>query len=779
MNLSNRNIITFDKDTFHLHTANTSYIFRITKYGHLEHLHYGAAVSPMDTEALALKSGSPYGSSVMYKTGDEGYCLDSMALEWSGEGRGDYRVPPFEVSMNGGSTSDFRYVSHRIAEGSIAMDGGLPTALGAAASLEILLLDQEGGGEMRLVYSVYPGEDVITRRTVLRNICDTPLTLRKLMSLCVDIAEKDLYMMTFTGGWITETHREDMPVLAGAIVSDSRTGSSSNRANPGFILRRGDTTEGAGKCWGFNLVYSGNHHSCVARDGHGVVRVMCGINPERFSWTLQKGESFETPEAVMSFSDMGLCGLSRHMHDFVNARIVRGKWAGRERPVLVNVWEAFMFSFNREKLLGVAKRAKRIGAELFVLDDGWFGERDHDRAGLGDYHVNSRKLPKGLPELVSRVRELGLDFGLWFEPEAVNEDSRLYRRRPDWVIGDPGREKVLGRNELLLDLTREDVRDYIVDSVGAVLDSADISYVKWDMNRHMAGMDGAFAHRYILGLYSVLERLFAPRPDILLETCSSGGNRFDLGMLCYSSQIWASDNTDPIERLDIQKGLSYLYPLSAIGAHVSAAPHAQSLRNTPLCTRFNLSCFGDLGYELDLTELTGAEEKEVREQIEFYKKHRRVFQYGDFYRGDDPSGRDEFFTVVAKDGTEAVAGHFRRLVHSAPGFDMLSVPGLERQQMYRVETKPQTHGIGPFGRLIAYALPLKLSPRGRVLKALDKLYALPDCVERYEASGAALESGIRLANLMNGTGYNKNIRLPGDFGSSLYVMTRYGKTKLQ
>ncbi len=777
MNLLNRSTITYDSGLFHLRTAGTSYLFRVTEHGHLEHLHYGEAVSSWDAEALSLKRTSPYGSSVMYAAGDDAYCLDSMALEWSGEGRGDYRTPPYEAESAGGATSDFRYVSHEIREGGPDWDGGLPRAHGPAVTLSVLLRDEAAAAELTLYYSVFPDNDVITRRSVLKNTGAAPLVLRKLMSACVDLADRDLYMMTFTGGWIAETHRHDAKVPVGALVSDSRTGSSSNRANPGFILRQGDTTETRGRCWGFNLVYSGNHHSCVSADAHGVTRVMTGINPERFSWPLAQGESFETPEAVLSFSAGGLNGLSANMHGFVGGHIVRGPWANKERPVLVNVWEAFMFSFTHDKLLGVAKRASRLGIELFVLDDGWFGRRDHDRAGLGDYHTNKRKLPRGLPDLARRVTELGLRFGLWFEPEAVNEDSDLFRAHPDWAVTDPGRERVYGRNELILDLTRADVRDYIVEQVSSVLDSADISYVKWDMNRHLAGRDGAFAHRYVLGLYQVLDRIFAPRPQVLLETCSSGGNRFDLGMLCYSPQIWASDNTDPIERLDIQKGLSYLYPPSAIAAHVSAAPHAQTLRTTPLATRFNVSCFGVLGYELDLTELTAAEEKEVRGQIEFYKKHRAALQYGVFLRSDGVSPRDEQFTAVSRDGSDAVTGVFRRLVNSAPGFDMLSVPGLERDQMYKVDSRPQTIRIGTFGRLIAFALPIRIASEGAVMKAADRLYGLPDCAEHYRATGAALSAGIRLANLFNGTGYSKSIRLPGDFGSNLYVLTRFGKIK--
>jgi len=357
----------------------------------------------------------------------------------------------------------------------------------------------------------------------------------------------------------------------------------------------------------------------------------------------------------------------------------------------------------------------------------------------------------------------------------VNEDSDLFRTHPDWAVADGGRERVCGRYELLLDLTKPEVRDYIVASVGGVLDSAEISYVKWDMNRHLAGMDGAFAHRYILGLYEVLGRIFGPRPKILLETCSSGGNRFDLGMLCFSPQIWLSDNTDPIDRLDIQKGASYLYPLSAMGAHVSAAPHAQTLRTTPLATRFNVSCFGCLGYELDLKALHPVEENEIREQIRFYKHHRRTFQFGTFRRGEGLPEWQEVFACVSEDGKESVAGQFRRLVRAAPGFDTLRVAGLEKEAVYQITTKPQGLRFHTFGHLLKHALPVTLNPDGTVMRSADRLAGLKDCVETFEASGAALESGVRLANLFNGTGYSTHVRLPGDFGSNLYVIKRKGK----
>ena len=775
MNMSRRRSITFDKGLFHLRTEHSSYMFRLTPQGQLEHLHYGARVFDADAAALALKRAVPYGDSVLYPGGGAACCLDTLPMEWSGPGRGDYRPSPVELkSKNGSRTVDLHYVNHELREGSVPMAGGLPTACGGDMTLAVTLRDEAAGLELKLYYTTYPDTDVITRRAELRCLKDY-VNLHKLMSFSLDLAERGLEMTNFTGGWIREAHAVLRPA-EGELINASRTGFSSNRANPGFLLSERGAGEDRGRVWGFNLVYSGGHMSCVSADEHGSVRVMGGINPEGFDWPLAAGEGFETPEAVLCFSSEGFGGLSRAMHGFVARHIVRGPWAGRERPVLVNAWEGFMFDFDAKRLLSLARKAKAIGAELFVMDDGWFEGRDDDTGGLGDYEPDRKKLPEGVAGLAKAVRKLGLDFGIWVEPEAVNPRSRLYAAHPDWAITEPGREPVLCRNELLLDLARAEVRDYIVESVGGLLDSAEISYVKWDINRHLAGVSGEHMHRYILGLYEVLGRIFGPRPEILLESCSSGGNRFDLGMLCFSPQVWSSDDTDAIERLDIQKGLSYLYPLSAMGAHISACPNAQTLRRTPMGTRFAVSCFGCLGWELDLRELTPAELDEAARQVKFYKEHRSTLQYGRFYRFALPDGR-EGFSCVAQDGSEAVTGVFRRLTCAAPAFEKLPCAGLEAGALYEVESLPPLMRISDFGALIKHALPVKLRHDGAVMRTADKLAGLRQEPERYRASGAALMEGIRLQNLFQGTGYDRGIRLPGDFGSDIYLIKRVGKAK--
>ena len=774
--------ITYDKGVFALDTDRTSYIFRVTKFRHLEHVHYGERVRASDAEALSVKHDIQLGSSVMYDESDDCYCLDNLCLEWSGVGRGDYRQTPIEAKMPDGSfSSDFLYDSHEIVRGCLPMHS-LPAAYddeNAAQTLIIRMRERDRAVTLELYYTVFPASNVISRRCVIENNCEGDISLRRIMSMSLDMPDRGFLMHSFDGGWIKEAHRHVRPVEYGIYVNSSTTGASSNRHNPGFLLSEKNTGEDFGRAWGFNLVYSGNHCGVAERSNHDLVRIQLGINPHCFDWTVRPGERFEAPEAVMTFSERGFNGLSANFHDFVNNNIVRGIWKNVERPVLINSWEACFFKFDREKLLKLARRAKSIGVELFVLDDGWFGARDSDTAGLGDYDVNLKKLPGGLGEFAGSIEKLGMKFGLWFEPESVNVDSGLYRAHPDWAIKPPSGKPCFGRNQLLLDLTRQEVRDYIVENVGRTLDSARISYVKWDMNRHMSDAyspllsnQGEFSHRYIMGLYEVLGRIFTPRPHILLESCSSGGNRFDLGMLCYSPQIWASDDTDPIERLDIQGGLSYLYPQSTMGAHVSAAPHQQTLRDTPLSTRFNVAAFGVLGYELELKYMTKAELKELRDQIAFYKKHRKTLQYGRFYRFDEHRDNKLHWQVSSKDGKEHVVGCFQKLCTASEGYDMLSVHGLEPSARYHLVCKRQSLFVKRLGGLVKHVMPVELDPDGFVLRTANKFFTMPDGAEDFVASGAALMSGVGLNNQFLGTGYNERLHMLGDFGSALYTIKK-------
>lgn len=769
-------MITVYKSDFRLDTKSTTYWFRKTRYGHLEHVYYGSLLSNEDeADSLALKRSVQIGSSVYYDREDNVYNLDGMCLEWSDNGRGDYRQSPTEFVMPDGSfVTDFVYLSHEIIEGSVEMDT-LPTAYGGVQTLKITLKDKVYPVFIDLYYTVFDKVDVISRRAVVRNDSESSVIIRRIMSMLLDIPDECFYMYTLDGGWIKEAHLHKKPVTYGINVNSSITGASSNRHNPAFMIAEADANEDYGNVYGFNMIYSGNHYSIVQKNERDYVRISMGINPHCFEWKLEKGEKFETPECIMCFSSRGFNEMSHHMHDFVNNHIVRGAYKHKERPVLINNWEAHFFKFNQTKLLNLAKKAKELGVELFVLDDGWFGKRDNDKAGLGDYDVNKKKLPGGLKDFADKLRKLGLEFGLWFEPEMVNEDSDLYRSNPDYAVKLPDRSPVFGRNQLVLDLCKREVRDYIVGKVSAILDEADVSYVKWDMNRHIAEAfsdvlknQGEFYHRYIIGLYEVLRRIFEPRPHILLESCSSGGNRFDLGMLCYSQQIWCSDDTDPIERLKIQTGLSYFYPLSSMGAHVSQAPHQQTLRDTPLSTRFNVACFGCLGYELDLKYLTPEETKEVAEQIAFYKKYRKIFQYGRFYRLKSYKPNKVIWEVVSKDKKTALTGFFQTQANAAESSDRLKVIGLQ-EGMYTVRTRPQRLFIKRFGGLIKHVMPIELNPDGMLIRMANRRYSMKDCVENYKCSSAALKSGIPLNEQFIGTGYSDKVRMLGDFGSNIYI----------
>ena len=745
-------MITCENGLFHLKNENLSLLFRVTRYGLPELLHFGTPVEDSDAEALACNPGLGWGSCLLLNDADSGSCPEHIPLLWSGSGRGDYRESPLELD---GKSTNFCYVNHRILEAAPAMVSGLPQAHGTCETLEITM--EQPGAKLYLYFSLF--ETALTRRVVLENTGSESIRINKLMSTSMDLPGQ-FEMTTFNGGWAAEMNKHTVPVLGSRVVNESTTGASSNMHNPGFLLSEPDATEDAGRVYGFNLVYSGNHYGSAQLSQQGLTRVMQGISPVNFCWEVVPGGKFETPEAVMTCSDEGFGGMSLRMHKFVLEHIVPEYWAYRDRPILYNDWEGCMFDFDQRRLLDLAKRAKNLGCELFVLDDGWFGVRNNDRAGLGDYHVNTKKLPNGIAGLSAKVQNLGMEFGLWFEPESVNEDSDLYRAHPDWALTD-GYPTILGRHQLLLDLTKPEVRDYIVENVTRILDTSALTYVKWDMNRHSVAV-GARAHAYILGLYDVLRRIFEPRPYILLESCSSGGNRFDLGMLKFGPQIWCSDNTDPISRLTIQGSLSYLYPQSAFGAHVSASPHAQTLRATPLTTRGNVSFFGCLGYELDLKHLASIEIQEIKAQIEFYKSHRRLFQFGTFRRMKNG-------WQVSLDGVTA-AGVFHGLMNAAPGYEQLRLKGLDQAKRYHLRTRAQKIRIGQFAHLLKHVAPVDIAPDGAILRTADKVYGLEDGAEGYHVSGAALTSGIRLLPLFRGTGYDKNQRTQGDFGSNVYLI---------
>lgn len=770
-------MITIQKNVFKLDTAHTSYLFRVTPQGHLEHVYYGPWLPQADANVLARKHTISLGFTVDYTPAAPGYCLDNYLLEYSGIGKGDFRHSPLECILPDGSfVTDFIYDGYTQIQQPFSADCGLPFAAGNGQTLSIRLKDKKYPSlVLTLHYTLFPECDVIGRNAELCNGTDGEVSLRRFLSAMVDIPFESHSLLTLDGTWAKEAHIHTAPVTPGIHIQDSTVGASSNRHNPAFALLAEGADERQGQVLGFNLLYSGNHYSAVELTAQDALRIGWGISPHCFQWDLLPGESFVTPQAVMTLSENGINGMAANFHDFVNYHIIPPAFRGTERPVVLNNWEATMFDFNRRKILSMARQAAQLGVELFVLDDGWFGNRNHDKAGLGDWVVNEKKLPGGIGRLAKDINRMGLQFGLWFEPECVNPDSQLYRAHPDWAIHIPGREASLGRNQLVLDLTRPEVREYIVDSVDRVLCSANITYVKWDYNRHISDVfspalsqQGQFFHRYILGLYDILRRLFREKhPDILLEGCSSGGNRFDLGMLTFAPQIWTSDDTDATERLQIQRGMYCFYPPSCISNHVSMCPNVQTLRTTALSTRFNVACFGVLGYELDFSELTPEERRQVAGQIQFYKKHRNMLQFGRFHRYFPKRGQRESWQITGK--KTIIAGIYNLRYDAIPTPDTLKILSAKKGKRYRLRSIRQYLRISRFGGLIKHVSPVKLRADGLVLRLADRHFAMTDGQEDYTCSGEALRAGIPLAMQYSGTGYSPDLRILGDWGSSLYV----------
>lgn len=627
---------------FNLSTPNTSYIFKVGECGILEHLYYGRRMDAFDAETMSNVQNVKICDATAYGKEHNLLFLDNVMTEFSTEGRGDYRLPSIKASYDDGhSVLDFKYDSYSIEEGAPDMEG-LPGVYGDEfRTLRVLAKERLLPLELELCYVVGDRKDAIVRFCTIRNKGDNDIYVQSLASLQLDLPHSNWNLVTLDGAWARERMVCDRPLRPGIHINDSKTGASGAFHNPAIALREPNSTEDHGDVIGMNLIYSGNHQESVELSPYGRVRIMTGVNPNTFTWRLKGGESFSTPQAVMVHSSNGLNGMSHEMHRFVNENVCRGPWRDRERPVLVNNWEATYFDFDEGKLLSLADKARDVGMELFVLDDGWFGERSDDTSSLGDWTANGSKLPHGLGYLSKAVHGKGLMFGIWMEPEMVSERSRLFESHPDWRVAIPGREPCIGRNQYVLDWTRADVTDYMIACISNVIEESKADYVKWDMNRFFSDFNtqgddgyfmGEFCHRYVLGFYKVLGELTRRFPEVLFEGCASGGNRFDLGVLCYMNQIWTSDDTDAFMRQLIQWGTSLFYPQSVMGCHVSASPNHQSLRMSSMEDRFNVAAFGVLGYELDLTKLDEDELGTIKEQIRFYKENRRLFQFGSFFR---------------------------------------------------------------------------------------------------------------------------------------------------
>lgn len=625
--------------------------------------------------------------------------LDSLPMEYPTHGIGDFRCSALEVKTECGyNACSLSYISHKIYKGKPKLSG-LPATFGSDTECETLELECKDPIlklTIILVYTTFQHIDVITRSVRIINDADRPITLSKVLSASLDLEDKNYEMITLHGGWARERMVERRSIGHGMQGVSSNRGETSQQEHPFLAIVNKSTTEDSGEAYGFNFVYSGNFIAFAQKNQSDSIRVGMGINPTNFEWNLEAGEIFTAPEVVMVYSNKGIGQMSRTFHDLYRNHLIRGEYKDKKRPILINNWEATYFDFTTQKLLDIAKNAAKLGIEMLVMDDGWFGKRNDDNSSLGDWVVNEEKLPGGLQYLVDEVNKLGMEFGIWMEPEMVSLDSDLYRKHPDWAIQIPGRKACLSRNQYVLDLTRREVRDYIYEMVRAVLKSANITYVKWDMNRALTDLgsyglnessQGELSHRYVLGLYELQERLTTEFPYLLLENCSSGGARFDPGMLYYSPQIWCSDDTDAIERLKIQRGTSLIYPLSTMGAHVSDCPNHASGRNTPFETRGYVALSGTFGYELDVTKISKEDQDKIPEQVVLYHKYNDLIRTGDYYRIASVMEEQTYdcSMVVAKDQSEALVTYIQVMARPGCRSRRIYLKGLDANSYYEWE----------------------------------------------------------------------------------------------
>lgn len=682
---------------FHLCNDQISYIMKRMPNDQMGQLYYGSRIRDREDFPHLLERAHRDMAPCIFP-GDTTFSLEHLKQEYPAFGTGDMRYPAYEICReNGSHISSFCYREFRVYQGKPELFG-LPAVYvedqEEASTLEIWLEDPVIHGKLILLYTVFEKLPVIVRSARFQNEQEEPWQLERAMSISLDLPDCRYEMLDLAGASLRERYVDVHRLHPGVQSIHSMRGHSSHQFNPFVALKRENTDEHSGEAIGISLVYSGNFLAQAEVDTMGTLRVMAGIHPEGFCWPLGMGEQFQTPEAVLVYSNQGLNGMSQVYHKLYRTRLARGYWRDRERPILVNNWEATYMKFDENTIYAIAKKAKELGIELFVLDDGWFGKRNDDTSSLGDWTPNREKLPGGIKGIAKAVTGLGMQFGLWFEPEMVSPGSELHRAHPDWVLGSCDRELCMGRHQYVLDFSKEEVVDYIGDRMEEILKESPISYVKWDMNRSISDLfsrgkdreyQGTVYHRQILGIYRLYDRMTRAFPKVLFESCASGGGRFDPGLLFYAPQGWLSDDTDGAERVKIQYGTSYVYPVSSMGNHVSAVPNHQTFRNVPLATRAACACFGAFGYELDLGLLTDEEQEEVRRQVHFVKKHRKFLYTGIFYRLRSPFEENEAaWMVVSEDKKKALVAVFRFRQPVNRGYDRLRLAGLCPEQEYEI-----------------------------------------------------------------------------------------------
>lgn len=701
-----------DEKVFKLDTPSSSYLIGIVdEEQFIGHIYYGKRVDDYHLSYLMRTDEPPYVPSQNNR--DRASFLDSFPMEYSTRGLGDFREDCLAVKTPSGHTAcGLSYKSHKIYEGKKKLEG-LPTTFGdnkTCTTLELICEDVVLGMQVTLIYTAFKDVDAITRSVRIQNTSKEAFELTKTYSMCLDIENKDFEMLTLHGSWARERHIQRRKIGYGKQSTSSIRGESSHQDHPFMAVLSEGASETSGEVYGFNFVYSGNFIAQVELNQFDMLRIVMGIHEQDFTWHMALGEVFVAPEVVMVYSAEGLGKMTRTYHDLYRNHLIRGEYINKKRPILINNWEATYFDFNTEKLLAIAKEASKLGIEMLVMDDGWFGNRNSDNCALGDWQVNEEKLPGGLKYLVDEVNKLGMKFGIWFEPEMISPDSNLYRQHPDWAIQIPQRKASLCREQYVLDLSRQEVRDYVFEVVSNVLESANIEYVKWDMNRQLTDMgsfglearsQGELYHRYVLGVYELQQRLLDRFPHLLLENCSGGGARFDPGMLYYSPQIWCSDDTDAIERLMIQEGTAMIYPLSTIGAHISDCPNHTVGRVTPFETRGYVALLGTFGYELDVTRIKEEDKALIPEQIKIYHKYNDLVRNGDYYRIANYSENHEYdcYAVVAKDKKEALVTYIQVLGKPNRHSQRIYLQGLEPKAFYKIEGTDKVY----LGEVLMYA----------------------------------------------------------------------------
>lgn len=680
---------------FHLQTKHTSYVFHVIEDGSLGQLYYGPKI-PFKDDYANLNTREEHDCTNTRTDEDVEFQAELLKQEYAGLGKGDYRYPAFQITYpNGSRTSEFQYRDYELKDGKARLTG-LPSTFADdsndSQTLTVKLAD--GDLELQLHYTIFADEDVIVRSTTFVNHGKT-VFLNRALSAQLDLPDANYDFIQFAGSWSRERHLHRSHLHPGTQSISSLRTASSHQENPFFMLARPHTDNNQGAVFGFNFVYSGNFLDSVEVDQFDTTRVLIGINPDEFGWKLNSGDSFQTPEVIFSYTDNGFNALSQQLGAFYAQHLINPHFAHQERPILINNWEATFMDFTEDKLMPIVERAKELGIEMFVLDDGWFGHRDDDRSSLGDWFVDEKKFNHGIAGFAKRVHDLDMKFGLWFEPEMISIDSKLYQTHPEWMIKTPGRGQTPGRHQFVLDMSRKEVVDYLFELMSHIIQDAKLDYIKWDMNRNITEMYGAdlpadqqleFSHRYILGVYDLYDRLTKAFPDVLFESCASGGGRFDLGMMYYAPQAWCSDDTDAIERIKIQDGTSYGYTPSMWGAHVSAVPNDQVGRLTSIDTRAKVAYFGAFGYELDVTELSDEEQATIKQQVAFYKQYRKLFQFGTFYRLETPDTSDNVYAweTVSPDKQTAIGMRYQILNGANPAYIRYYFKGLDPERHYTV-----------------------------------------------------------------------------------------------